>query len=424
MRGLWSWMTVERQVILRSKGEVRYASVSRVRQVVLAGAGLVIAGWIGFSSASYFNLQSAIDLRDETIAQGARAYRDLLSDMQESRGRFLEIAGILENNHDHLVGLLKQNKTLKGDLKSLEQKLSSAESDRHQSDRKRADIKRELAQLENLVRAAEDRNARLAGDLSLTQSRLTVAQTEHTKANAHGDKLKGRMVGLETRLTEVRVSQRNLVTRISDTTLGDIKRLNRLIAQTGLNSSMLIARAQGANRGQGGPFVPLGKGQPSELDDALSVLYSHIDRWESLQHVMRRLPFASPIDHYNFASPFGKRRDPMNRKWAMHWGLDLSGRMNQYIRSVAPGKVRFAGWKGRFGRFIEIDHGLGIRTRYGHLKKIRVKKGDTVKYRQVIGNLGSSGRSTGPHVHYEILVNGKQVNPMKFVIAGKNVFKG
>ena len=93
-------------------------------------------------------------------------------------------------------------------------------------------------------------------------------------------------------------------------------------------------------------------------------------------------------------------------------------------RATAPGKVVFAGWKGYYGRIIEIDHGHGIRTRYGHLKKILVKVGQEVSNREKIALVGSSGRSTGPHVHYEIQFNRKPHDPMNFLKAGQNVFKG
>ncbi len=173
-------------------------------------------------------------------------------------------------------------------------------------------------------------------------------------------------------------------------------------------------------------FIPLGGNdrKPSELDEALATLYGHINRWDGLQRVIRRLPLASPVDHYYVASSFGKRRDPLNKKWSVHRGVDLAGQMRQKIRSVAPGRVKYASWKGRFGRYIEIDHGHGIITRYGHLRRLKVKRGQLVTHRQLIGLLGSSGRSTGPHLHYEILVNGKHVDPIKFVNAGTNVFKG
>jgi murein DD-endopeptidase MepM/ murein hydrolase activator NlpD len=149
-----------------------------------------------------------------------------------------------------------------------------------------------------------------------------------------------------------------------------------------------------------------------------------MDRWQSLQRLVRHLPLMTPVDQYYVASRFGRRRDPFNKRWAVHKGLDLAGPSGQKIMSPAPGTVIYSGRKGRFGRFIEIDHGYGIRSRYGHLRRLLVKKGKRISRRQAIGILGSSGRSTGPHVHYEILVDGKQVDPSKFLNAGRHVFQG
>ena len=97
--------------------------------------------------------------------------------------------------------------------------------------------------------------------------------------------------------------------------------------------------------------------------------------------------------------------------------------MRQSIYAPAPGTVRVAGWRAKYGRFIEIDHGSGVRTRYGHLHKILVKRGQQVAFRDKIGLLGNSGRSTGPHLHYETVLKGKAVDPMKFLKAGRYVFQ-
>ena len=95
----------------------------------------------------------------------------------------------------------------------------------------------------------------------------------------------------------------------------------------------------------------------------------------------------------------------------------------RFLLSTAPGKVVVAGWKGRYGRLVEVDHGYGIRTRYAHLQKIEVKRGEYVYHRNTIGLLGSSGRSTGAHVHYEVLVNRRPRDPLKFLEAGMHLFK-
>ena len=108
----------------------------------------------------------------------------------------------------------------------------------------------------------------------------------------------------------------------------------------------------------------------------------------------------------------------------MHYGIDLAGVYHSPVRATAPGVVVRVGWNGSYGRVVEIDHGLGLRTRYGHLHRILVKRGQKVGFRRKIGQMGNSGRSTGAHVHYEILVNGKPLDPAKFMEAGEHVLKG
>ena len=126
--------------------------------------------------------------------------------------------------------------------------------------------------------------------------------------------------------------------------------------------------------------------------------------------------------HY-VSSGFGKRRDPFNKRWAAHYGIDLVSHFKAPIYSAAAGKVSYVGRNGRYGRLIEIQHGAGVKTRYGHLHKIFVKKGQKIKSYKKIGLLGNSGRSTGPHLHYEVIFRGKPMNPRKFIKAGHYVFK-
>ncbi|MFQ5765541.1 MAG: M23 family metallopeptidase, partial [Rhodospirillales bacterium] len=103
--------------------------------------------------------------------------------------------------------------------------------------------------------------------------------------------------------------------------------------------------------------------------------------------------------------------------------IDLGGPFKSSVYATAPGVVTYAGWKGKYGKLVEIDHGAGLKTRYGHLHKFFVKKGQKVNFHKKIGLLGSTGRSTGAHLHYEVVFKGRAKNPMKFIRAGKYVFQ-
>jgi murein DD-endopeptidase MepM/ murein hydrolase activator NlpD len=422
--GLWRFMAAERQIIVRTQGEVRHIRVSRTAHVATCIVAAASIGWVTYSTTAFFGLRDTVRQREAEIARGDEDYRLLAQDVSESRQRFLAIAGALERNHTQLVGMMGQNHSLRGDVDTLRGKLQRAEQEQRETDDHSATLKRQLSRLEGEVVEAETRNAELADTLDNTTTQLSDALTEKSEERALGQRMKSRVVRLQSRLSEVRKSQETLLGHITDSTVGDIERVEAVIARTGLSAEQLIARAPTTQDARGGPFIPVDGSEAEPFEQGLSSLYTHMDRWGTLQHVLRQLPLMSPVDHYYVASRFGRRRDPFNKKWAVHKGLDLAGPSGQKVRSPAVGTVVFSGRNGRFGNFIEIDHGFGIRTRYGHLRRTLVKKGKRVKHREAIGVLGTSGRSTGPHVHYEIVIDGKQVNPSKFLNAGRNVFEG
>jgi murein DD-endopeptidase MepM/ murein hydrolase activator NlpD len=183
---------------------------------------------------------------------------------------------------------------------------------------------------------------------------------------------------------------------------------------------------RGALSGQGGPFIPLPKdmADTGNLQAMTAALNLHLQRLDDIHSALRSIPLNPPVDSYTLMSGFGPRIDPFNGQTGMHYGLDMSAPIKTPIMATAPGIVVFAGWKSKYGRLVEIDHGHGIHTRYAHLHKFMVRRGQRVQFREVIALLGTTGRSTGPHVHYEVLVNGEPRDPARFLKAGKDVFKG
>jgi len=143
---------------------------------------------------------------------------------------------------------------------------------------------------------------------------------------------------------------------------------------------------------------------------------------QDYERAMRSLPLAIPVTSaYRETSGFGYRIDPFGRGTKFHEGADLAAFTGAPIVATAPGKVTFAGIKGSYGRTVEIDHGSGFRTLYGHMNSINVKVGQEVAIGTRVGTMGSTGRSTGPHLHYEIYFRGKSYDPIKFLRAGKHV---
>jgi len=238
--------------------------------------------------------------------------------------------------------------------------------------------------------------------------------------------LRQRTVALIRRLNDLHAAQGNVLDRLGERTVKNIEEAERLITMTGLELDKVLGRATRMASGQGGPLFEVASTteEVEGLPGSVSEIDTQLTRWAGLRSLLKRVPLVSPVDFYHQASPFGLRRDPFTKKKAMHYGVDLAGWGGAPVFATAPGKVVFAGRKGRYGKMVEIDHGYGIRTRYGHLRKVLVKRGQEVGHRHRIGLLGSTGRSTGPHVHYEVRFDGKPLNPAKFIKAGRYVFKG
>ncbi len=168
----------------------------------------------------------------------------------------------------------------------------------------------------------------------------------------------------------------------------------------------------------GGPYEPMPattsavKGQP---DPAFRALFQSWKRLEQLQQGVVAIPSQRPVDAVTFTSGFGVRSDPFRGGAAMHAGVDIPGPTGTSIYATADGIVGRAQWANGYGNLVELDHGKGIQTRYGHLSQILVQPGTRITRGQLIGRMGSTGRSTGSHLHYEVRLDGHAVNPMPFL---------
>lgn len=213
-----------------------------------------------------------------------------------------------------------------------------------------------------------------------------------------------------------------------------IKKIEKAIAITGLNfkkppkdMAHLIKKYPKLEDAVGGPYIPLENYSASEAE-IQNISYNNlvdtakfvdsVDRLIVLEKLTKFIPLTRPIEHYYISSGFGARTDPMTKKMAMHQGLDFVGPLNETILSPSSGTVILAGKFYDYGNAVVIDHGFGITTRYGHLSEVLVKKGQIVKQGDKIAKQGSTGRSTGQHLHYEVRYNNKPLNPRKFIEAG------
>jgi murein DD-endopeptidase MepM/ murein hydrolase activator NlpD len=184
--------------------------------------------------------------------------------------------------------------------------------------------------------------------------------------------------------------------------------LEHVLGSAGVDVAHLFSQ-YGLRSGEGGPFVPVGRG-PTPDPNALSA-----EKLAALRNLVKSLPISAPLESYEIGSGFGVRGDPINGHAAYHTGLDFRAPYMSPIYATAPGVVTYSGYRDDYGKVVEIDHGNGLTTRYAHMHRQTVSVGQRVAAHTQIGFLGSSGRATGPHVHYEVLVNGEPVDPEKFL---------
>ncbi len=231
---------------------------------------------------------------------------------------------------------------------------------------------------------------------------------------------------------DIATDSRKLLLEIRKKVHARIKSIESLIEMTGLNLKevasnnpkleQMLAEVRPTlfeETALGGPYEPVDlTEEPFERE----LLQGDIAYLLELEKLLHSYPLASPIQRYYVSSHYGRRVDPVRHTSAMHGGIDLVGAHKGKVNASAPGTVIHARRYGAYGNFVEIDHGNGITTRYGHLSRVLVRKGQKVARGDVIGLQGNTGRSTGSHLHYEVRFNNKTINPKYFLKAGTYVF--
>lgn len=415
----------ERQVHLRTKGRVSYVRLSKRAQMAMSALLLAALGWTAFVTVSYVRHDAVMAAKDNEIAKSRSAYRGLLGEVAEYQRKFTNLTNDLEDSHSLMLGLVEKNASLQQSLSSVAKQLTLTQSEREEIVNARERLKDKLADIEEKMRQMASKNFSLSDNLQTVEADLQTALSERNQALFESTRMNRRIKELEGRLTELQDTEQQAVQRLTESTINYIDTMEKVVNIAGLDVNRLIASEAPRTNGQGGPFIAAKPDDlpAKQLRTNLVALDTHLGRWEALQAVMQKLPLSPPLSSFYVTSGYGKRRDPINNRWAAHYGLDLGSSFKTRVYATAPGVVTFAGWQGKYGKLVEIDHGAGLKTRYGHLHKFFVKKGDKVEFHKVIGLLGNTGRSTGAHLHYEIIYKGRTKNPMNFIRAGRYVFQ-
>ncbi|MEC9344775.1 MAG: peptidoglycan DD-metalloendopeptidase family protein [Pseudomonadota bacterium] len=349
-------------------------------------------------------------------AEESRAMETLARAEAEERASSLE--SILALNSDQTSDIKRELEARRRESAMLAEARDLAEAEARRLGNHVESLRHDLTQ-QNLA------NATLRRRLAATADALTETHASQVDAEQRGYRLADTVASLEARLQEVRETQITLLQEIGSRARRNIDTLKRTLDLTGLSLEDMLDGVYAENPGMGGPLVAEDGStpDPDSFERVVGDLEVDMARWEAMQVLLERIPLARPTMSGYISSQFGRRKDPFTGKTAFHKGIDIAAPPRTPVHATAPGIVTVAGWDGAYGRMVEVDHGSGFKTRYGHLRTVTVKKGERVTFHQQVGTMGSSGRSTGSHVHYEVEYNNKQIDPERFLKAGRYVFK-
>lgn len=382
----------EKEFIIRSNGQMKVFKISARLQAIVFSLMVAGAVWTAYSYRMYSVSDRIISYQSKELDETRSAYVDLMSDFVSVHKNITSMVQSLGNEEN------KQAEEIDVYLRKaevIEEKIKNITANEDWIDEK------DLGDQSALKDAEIDR------DVAIKTNDLLKQKIEH---------LEGVISSLQSFELDVLKKIENISDKEIDKIKSSISTVNSELKKRGKYFNPL---ANSKKDNKGGVFVPdsLSVIENDELSNQALKTFSSLDDNRYYKEAMKKVPLGKPVWTYWLSSPFGKRKDPLNKKSATHKGVDLASNTGNKIKTMAEGKVTRAGWASGYGKVIEIDHGNGFKTKYGHLNKIYVNKGQQVAQNEAIGEVGNTGRSTGPHLHYEVLYNGAHLNPMVFIKA-------
>ncbi|MEO9865002.1 MAG: M23 family metallopeptidase [Yoonia sp.] len=418
----------EKRLFLRSDSETRFIRLMPETQLVAWAGSIVVVAWTIIATAillmdsigsGNFRAQAQ---RDQMVYEhrlnALSAERDARADeamaAQERFSSALEQISIMQSE---LLATEDKRRELETGLEVVQATLRSTM-------REREDARDQLATLaaDGTDPAAVDAISEEAnGTVELLASALAETSAERDLIAEDAKFAIDRASEIELELRLLQDKNDEIFRQLEEAMLVSVEPLDDMFRAAGMNPDNLLAQVRRGYSGQGGPLMPLSfstrGGAPDPDAERANGILGKLDRINLYRIAAERAPFDIPVkSNYRLTSGFGQR-------WGrLHAGTDFAGPVGTPIYATADGVVTSAGWSSGYGRLIKIQHEFGIETRYAHLNRMRVSVGQRVSRGERIGDMGNSGRSTGPHLHYEVRVGGSPVNPMIYIRAGQDVF--
>jgi murein DD-endopeptidase MepM/ murein hydrolase activator NlpD len=422
----------DQRLFLRSENGTRFIQLKPMTQALMIGCSSIILAWSIIASAVLLIDSIGSGNAKEQARLSYLAFEDRLDDLSAERDmraaeaaaaqeRFTLALAQVSHMQSSLLASEERRRELETGIGLIQTTLRTAMKERDAALGEVAAISVQDAATTGKAGTHKDVTETLAiitDALQRTASERDASYADATAARNEADE-----VVLEMRLLEERHDE--IFSQLEDAVTVSMEPLDKVFSAVGLDANTLINEVRRGYSGQGGPLGPItpltapdAADAPARADyDRAGRILDGLDRVNLYRMAIEKTPLAMPLKtSYRFTSGFGRR-------WGrMHEGLDLAGGYGSPIYTTADGVVTHAGWKSGYGNLVEVRHAFGLTTRYRHMSAIKVTVGQKISRGDRIGDMGNTGRSTGTHLHYEVRIDGKAVNPMSFIKAATNVF--
>jgi murein DD-endopeptidase MepM/ murein hydrolase activator NlpD len=471
---VWLWLHEtfpERQVYIRSDGRVQFFTFGPTLQATLAGLSLIFLGWVAFATVNVIFKDRIIAAKDHHYQQMQSAYENRVADLQLSydevngalvsaEDKFKSAADELQAKQNTILHFLDRKQQVDATLANGGTPAVREGTDVAGSEGAPASDSLDSAPPVSGSGGGDADDGDSGGSTDLTVSPQPAKPQPRTGKPTHAfldlggavGRIAGALFGKRQpdgapeaafarhpilkrlaaqtdRLHRLSMTETSFMSRTQEEVVEGVTEIRAVLHRTGINPDQFTQKIESVE-GVGGPEISLQSVHiegisDQAFQDAFLRASAVLDQMNQLLMGMRHVPLITPVSGPEFerTSGFGPRLDPFSGHYSFHPGVDFAGPWGSIIRATAPGTIVWAGPRGTYGKMVEIDHGFGIHTRYGHMSSILVQVGAKVAKGAPVGKLGSTGRSTGPHIHYEVWYDDVVRNPRNFFEAGRYVLQ-
>lgn len=428
----------EQRLFLRSDTETRFIRLKSTTQAGVFLGVAVLVGWtilatsvliidsIGSGSAREQALREQklyeARLRELSRERDARA-----REVRLAQKRFYTALEEVSQMQSRLLASEDRRKELETGIEVIQTTLRRTMNERDAAIAKSETLLVELEARTGTTKTGAGRQRDIEGMLDFLAAALadTAVERDRMAAMARDADLRIKEMTLEAKLSQEKHNR--IFAQLEDAVSVSLTPLDKMFRAAGMPTDRILETVRRGYSGRGGPLTPLAISTKGEIRDEAALRTNYIleklDKLNLYRLAAEKAPFASPLKSaFRFTSGFGWRRDPKGAGTRMHNGADFAARHGTPIHATADGTVIHAGWQSGFGKLVKLRHEFGIETLYAHNSKLFVEVGQKVSRGDKIAAMGNTGRSTGTHLHYEVRVDGKPVNPMTYIKAAQNVF--